>query len=85
MTMPRVIEMLAEMIEQARHEKKWFYCDYQGLWFSPDELEKHNANGRFLWGPINWQLRDPRERAEQLDHQIETLRRERDRIIAMLR
>lgn len=53
---------LHDLIEQARAERKWLWCRYQDLWFSPDQLQEQNRNGKFLWGPVNWQLRDPAER-----------------------
>jgi hypothetical protein len=56
---------LHKLIEQARAEKKWLWCQYQDLWFSPDQLAEANRNGRFLWGPVNWILRDPSERVAE--------------------
>lgn len=63
--------MLRPLIESARSRGMWLWCSYQDLWFSPDELEAKNSQGRFLWGPINWILRDPREHIQQLEHKIE--------------
>ena len=56
---------LAPLIEQARAEGLWLWCHYQDLWFSPDELQAQNAKGKFLWGAVNWMLRDPQERVKQ--------------------
>lgn len=61
---------LAPLIEQARRERKWLFCSYQELWFSPDELAAQNRAGSFRWGPVNWQLRDPAERLTELAAQI---------------
>jgi len=52
---------LSKIISRARANGKWLYCSYQNLWFSPAELEAANRKGRFLWGEINWELRDPAE------------------------
>lgn len=49
------------MFRQARAEQKWFYGTYHDLWFTPDELQKAQEDGQFLWGAMNWQLRDPSE------------------------
>ena len=73
---------LAVLIERARKEGRWLWCSYQNLWFSPGELEKENANGSFLWGPVNWSLRDPKawvqEAADEaLKAQRELLRRKK--------
>lgn len=56
---------MEELIAQARAEGKWLWCHYQDLWFHPDALEKQQANGRFRWGPVNWKLRDPKERLQE--------------------
>lgn len=53
------------LFRQARAEGLWFYTSYQGLWFSPDQLADAQANRRFRWGAVNWQLRDPHERLEE--------------------
>ena len=58
--------MIEEIIAKARKEGKWIYCRYQDLWFSPDDLEKQNKCGRFLWGTINWEVKDPQERVKEL-------------------
>lgn len=56
---------LRNLIQRARDERKALWCSYQDLWFSPDELEKANDEGRFCWGVVNWKLRDPNERAKE--------------------
>lgn len=61
---------LEPLIKRAKEEKKWLYCSYQSLWFSPEELEKENSQGRFRWGPLNWDLRDPGERIHQIEKMI---------------
>ena len=52
---------LNPLIAQAEREGKWLYCNYQGMWFSPKELRRANADGRFIWGAVNWCLRNPQE------------------------
>lgn len=63
-------EQLAAMIKTARDTGKWLWCYYQDLWFSPDQLEKEHSKGRFLWGVVNWKLRDPHERIEEAQKQV---------------
>lgn len=58
-------ETMGDLFAKARAEGLWFFCSYQQLWFTPGELEEHQRNGRFRWGPINWQLRPPSELIEQ--------------------
>jgi hypothetical protein len=45
------LDTLQPLISQARVQGKWLHCAYQNLWFSPDELEAENREGRFRWGP----------------------------------
>lgn len=56
-----ILRQLQPLFEQARREGKWFHTFYQDIWLSPDELEAAHKKGRFLWGPCNWTLRDPKE------------------------
>lgn len=57
---------MAPLFQKARAHGLWFYCAYQQLWFSPDNLEREQKNGRFRWGAVNWELRDPREQVTKL-------------------
>ncbi len=57
---------LEPLFEEARERGLWFFCHYQQIWFSPDELERQHAEGKFRWGAINWQLRDPEEHVSGL-------------------
>lgn len=54
-----VLAELAPLFERARAEGLWFHCSYQDLWFTPDDLEAAHANGRFVWGAVNWKLVRP--------------------------
>ena len=57
---------LHELIDRAEQAGQWLRSPYQDLWFSPAELRDHIANGKFRWGVVNWELRDPTERMAQL-------------------
>ena len=81
----QVAEMLKPMFRRARAEKLWFFTGYQQMWFSPDELAAENSNGRLLWGPVNWELRDPLEGLKSLDRKVADAQVERDRFAARLR
>lgn len=63
------------LFDKARREGLWFHCAYQDLWFSPADLEAQQERGCFRWGPVNWTLRDPQER-------VDDLRRKATRLIA---
>lgn len=75
---------LAVLIGEARASGKWLWCHYQNLWFSPDDLATQNANSKFLWGPVNWRLRDPAEHVAELAREAanaqDTLNRFKTRI-----
>lgn len=68
---------LDALIAKARDERKWLYCNYQNLWFSPDKLVEFQAGGQFWWGAANWSLRNPMDRLEQFDKEISVLMDER--------
>ena len=77
------LDSLRPLIAKARAEGKWLHCSYQNLWFSPDQLETENREGRFRWGAVNWTLRDPGEMVQQ---RADDLRRaERDYLDAVRR
>lgn len=78
--MTDVAAMLAPLIQQAKSEGKWLWCHYQDLWFSPEQLAEENANGKFLWGPVNWRLRDPQERISEAERRAAQAQRELDAI-----
>ena len=71
-------EMLRPLIQEAKDRKMWLHTYYQDIWFSPDELEAMNKEGRFLWGPVNWELRNPKERVEILKRGIHNAKKELD-------
>lgn len=63
--------LLEPLILQAEREGKWLQSNYQGFWMSPKELREANAKGRFLWGPVNWSLRDPSDMVREAERQVE--------------
>ena len=63
---------LQELIEQARQDGKWLYCNYPGVWFSPDELDAENSNDKFMWDASNFKLRNPEEELLRLSAEIRT-------------
>jgi hypothetical protein len=65
-----ILAGLRPMFEKARREGLWFYCNYQGLWFSPDELEAEQKRGSFVWGAVNWQLRDPMVQIDEQERAV---------------
>lgn len=81
---PEVMIPLRALIEQARAEGKWLWCNYQDLWFSPDQLTEQNNNGSFRWGVVNWKLRDPQERLAEARERAARAQAEADRIAGQL-
>lgn len=80
-----IAQQLDEMIQTARAEGKWLWCRYQDIWFSPDQLKEQNRNGKFLWGPVNWTLRDPKERVNEAKARADAAAGEYARIAATSR
>lgn len=77
-----ILTLLEPLFERAEREGLWFYCSYQSLWFSPAQLRAAHKDGRFIWGPMNWQLRVPRERVEEAERRAEAAMREAHRVKA---
>lgn len=73
-------DALCDLILKAEKEGKWLYCSYQSLWFTPQQLRDANANGKFRWGVVNWQLRDPRERVAGLERMATGAQQELERV-----
>ena len=65
----KILNSLEYMFKVAERDELWFYCGYQGMWFSPKELRKEHANGKFIWGETNWALRNPLEKLEELENE----------------
>lgn len=71
-----ILADLAPMFAEAERDGLWFNSTYQDLWFSPDELRKQHGRGSFVWGPVNWTLRDPKEHLARVRRAIEEHKRE---------
>lgn len=74
-----IINGMQPLYEKAEKEGLWFWSRYQDLWFSPSELKEAQGQGRFLWGYVNWELRDPKEKIAQLQRTKSTIDEEIER------
>lgn len=54
-----IINSLKPIIQQAKYLDMCLKCAYDGLLFTPEELEAALARGQFVWGPVNWKLVKP--------------------------
>jgi hypothetical protein len=72
----QIEESLKPLFEKARKEKLLFRSDYQGIVFTPDELEQEQAKGHFVWGAVNWELIDPEKIKEGLRKSIRSAEKE---------
>jgi hypothetical protein len=72
----KVFTELEPMFKEAREKGLWFYCSFEDLWFSPDELKSEQKNGNFIWGVCNWELRNPKEHVACLENRIRSAERE---------
>lgn len=64
-----ILESLAPLFKAADQNGLWFFSRYQGLWFSPDDLRKAQQKDKFVWGAVNWELRNPNEKIKELERE----------------
>lgn len=57
----QILQLLEPLFEEAEKSGLWFYAKYQSIWLHPKELRAEHAKGKFVWGPVNWILRNPEE------------------------
>lgn len=74
-----ILEELKPLFIEAREKNLWFYCGYQCIWFSPDELKAEHDKGMIIWGPVNWKLRNPKE---ELGNLVENVNRAKQAVIS---
>lgn len=77
-TNDEITQGLAPMFAEAKKNGLWFHCNYQDLWFSPEELKEYQADGKFRWGAVNWKLLNPSVQLEYLDQKIRNAIKERE-------
>lgn len=75
-TKDEVQALMHALLAEAKQSRKWLWNRLYDLWFSPNELIAAQADGKFCWGPSNWQLRDPRERIRELEENVRSARNE---------
>lgn len=71
-----ILDGLKLLFEKAENENLWFYSTYQHLWFSPKELKEQQAKGRYIWDAINWTLRSPLEKLQELENKKDATTKE---------
>lgn len=81
----KVMRSMGPLFAKAEQLGLWFYSPYQSLWFSPQRLRDQQAQGRFMWGAVNWELRDPKEHAAKLRQKAKDANREAEAFEAELR
>ncbi len=54
-----IINDLEPMIREAEQKGFWLQTFYQSIAFSPSELRRAHADGKYLWGKCNWRIVDP--------------------------
>lgn len=62
---------LKTLIARARKEKQWLYLPKGDVWLAPGELERRIALNMLLHPVTDWELRDPKERLDELDEEIQ--------------
>lgn len=64
-----ILQTLEPLFAEAERDGKWFHHNSMmvgPLWFSPGELRAEHEKGKFIWGAVNWRLRDPLEGLKQI-------------------
>ena len=61
-----ILRSLEPMFRNAREQKLLIRSNYQGILFTPDELENRQKNGQFVWGLVNWELISPQIEYDRL-------------------
>ena len=65
-----ILSSLEPMFKEADEKGLWFFCQYQSMWLSPNELKEWHQKGKFIWGEPNWQLKNPIELIAELEEEI---------------
>lgn len=84
MTTQTTTMTLQQLIDEARRDRKWLRLTYQDLHFTPDDLEKANANGQFRWGVENFELVAPRDVVDRSQQQINRMIEEHNKLLRKL-
>ena len=71
--MNKIMVELESLCKQAEDNKQWLYNSYTDIWLSPNELRQNNREDSFLWGPPNWELRNPYEKLNEYAAQIRNI------------
>jgi hypothetical protein len=66
----QILRDLEPMFQEAEAKGLWFHCNYQDIWFAPADLRKEHEKGSFIWGKVNWTLRNPSELTRQLEANV---------------
>lgn len=72
----KILEELEPLFKEAEEKGLWFWVNYQDLWFSPSELRRNHEMDRYVWGKINWVLRNPHEKILILENTIQQIQQE---------
>ena len=62
-----ILKTLEPLFTQAEKEGLWFISSYQSILFTPNELREAQAEGRFIWGFVNWKLINPQDEIDRLE------------------
>jgi hypothetical protein len=54
--MSEILKGLEPLFKEAKEKDLIFYCRYQGLYFTPQELRDQHGKGKFVWGFVNWEV-----------------------------
>ena len=72
------------MFKEAQQKGLWFFADYIGQWWSPEELAIEQRAG-LDWVKSEFQLRDPMERLAELQKIVGDEQERLERFVARLK
>lgn len=68
------------IIQEAKEKCLWFHFPRVAVFLSPDELEQHQKEGRYIWGTKNHVLIEPAEIINRKQQQIQRINDEIDEL-----
>ncbi len=78
----QIMKSMEPLFEKAKQDNLWLHSSYQDLWFSPEELEELQSQGKHLWWAENWVLKSPHEKIAELERYKQNLDKEIEAIKA---
>lgn len=83
-----ILMAMEPVIREAEDSGMWFYHkspERGEIWASPQYLRLRHSQGRYIWGPDQWELRSPRAYMNQLKHRAREIVEEYNDMVRRLK